>query len=319
MKKVFGSISQVIEKWTELSQPEGRAGSVFFEGNTIYSYGHHFPLASIYQKEKIILVNNGRYSFTTAKHKNWVYRAIRNKYLYKTIEVETPTELYNKQNLIKLRIDIKKYNGLLLSNKTKTYKASYYEFLINLVNDFRFLYNLIYKSALHKLIKNKKTYKRYVKETEKYYKNREKRTINNVLMPKPIFKKIQNKTLKPKDIFKEKNAQRRSVLLNLYTYEKLLKDTEHKIIHTDRDYQLILVKTEKNGQVLRETIRNEKTKIVEDKEILLPEDIMLLKVKCPSTGAYYVLRVPPTMKRCKEALAWTFDMPEKAYILEMET
>ena len=41
--------------------------------------------------------------------------------------------------------------------------------------------------------------------------------------------------------------------------------------------------------------------------------ICLVKVKCPSAEVYYTLRVPPEMKTCKEAVAWTFHMGKKEY------
>ena len=36
-----------------------------------------------------------------------------------------------------------------------------------------------------------------------------------------------------------------------------------------------------------------------------------MMVRCPSTGGRYLLRVPPTMKTCRQAVAWTagFDDP----------
>jgi len=36
------------------------------------------------------------------------------------------------------------------------------------------------------------------------------------------------------------------------------------------------------------------------------KEIRILKVKCPSTGAYYCLRVPPQVNTCEEARQWTF-------------
>jgi hypothetical protein len=35
-------------------------------------------------------------------------------------------------------------------------------------------------------------------------------------------------------------------------------------------------------------------------------------VACPSTGRRYALRVPPTMRSCRQAAAWTagFDNPD---------
>ena len=35
------------------------------------------------------------------------------------------------------------------------------------------------------------------------------------------------------------------------------------------------------------------------------EDIVCVQVKCPSTAKDYLLRVPPEMQTCQEAVAWT--------------
>jgi hypothetical protein len=35
------------------------------------------------------------------------------------------------------------------------------------------------------------------------------------------------------------------------------------------------------------------------------EDIVCVQVKCPSTGKLYLLRVPPGMQSCQQAVAWT--------------
>ena len=45
----------------------------------------------------------------------------------------------------------------------------------------------------------------------------------------------------------------------------------------------------------------------------------MVKVKDSTTGEIYLLRVPPTMKTCKEAVAWTFGMTAEEYVLEKET
>jgi len=43
------------------------------------------------------------------------------------------------------------------------------------------------------------------------------------------------------------------------------------------------------------------------------EPLRCVAVRCPSTGSRYVLRVPPTMRNCREAVAWTagFTDPDK--------
>jgi Domain of unknown function (DUF6745) len=50
------------------------------------------------------------------------------------------------------------------------------------------------------------------------------------------------------------------------------------------------------------------------------EDLVCVLVHCPSTGLRYILRVPPTMKTCRAAIAWTagFDDPD-AYRPLLET
>ena len=48
----------------------GRASNIFIEGDTLYSYGYHFPLALRYEKGKNLdfLVNADRYSVSTSAH-----------------------------------------------------------------------------------------------------------------------------------------------------------------------------------------------------------------------------------------------------------
>ncbi|MFH5806130.1 DUF6745 domain-containing protein [Alienimonas sp. DA493] len=43
------------------------------------------------------------------------------------------------------------------------------------------------------------------------------------------------------------------------------------------------------------------------------EPLVVVAVSCPSTGGRYVLRVPPNMKTCRQAIAWTagFDDPSQ--------
>jgi hypothetical protein len=42
------------------------------------------------------------------------------------------------------------------------------------------------------------------------------------------------------------------------------------------------------------------------------EDLVCVTVVCPSTERQFVLRVPPTMRTCRQAIAWTagFDDPD---------
>ncbi|MBI4864930.1 MAG: hypothetical protein HY815_32425 [Candidatus Riflebacteria bacterium] len=49
------------------------------------------------------------------------------------------------------------------------------------------------------------------------------------------------------------------------------------------------------------------------------EPLVVLRVRCPSTGRTYFLRVPPWMRTVESARAWTFDVPESEFAPLVET
>lgn len=60
-------------------ETDGKGSNLFIEGDTIYSYGHHFPIAKRYKTllgEEITLFNSNDYSSTTASHKSYVINAL---------------------------------------------------------------------------------------------------------------------------------------------------------------------------------------------------------------------------------------------------
>lgn len=66
-------IDQVMHLWAHQSQDSARSsqGNVFFEGDTIYSYGYHFPMARLFTNKRgkrLAIVTTKRYSSTTAGH-----------------------------------------------------------------------------------------------------------------------------------------------------------------------------------------------------------------------------------------------------------
>ena len=52
---------------------QAKTEHLFIEGNVIYSYGYHFPIA-IKLNNRTLLFNADGYSQTTAKHKGYVKR-----------------------------------------------------------------------------------------------------------------------------------------------------------------------------------------------------------------------------------------------------
>ncbi len=75
----------------------GSGGHMFSEGNTVYSYGYHFPIARHTGKftnngQEIILFNSRGYSNTTARHKSHVMQALSDNSFY-------IIEIYNAENI----------------------------------------------------------------------------------------------------------------------------------------------------------------------------------------------------------------------------
>lgn len=65
---------ELAHQWAHKASSQGRAGNLFHEGNIIFSYGHHFPIARHY-KGAVLFTRKG-HSVTTAKHKSFVWGAV---------------------------------------------------------------------------------------------------------------------------------------------------------------------------------------------------------------------------------------------------
>jgi hypothetical protein len=107
-------------------------------------------------------------------------------------------------------------------------------------------------------------------------------------------------TLKSSDALAEANAEVRRVMIERIGFERFLKDSKARVLHEDRDpggpRQLLQV------------------------DLAGDEALVCVSVSCPSTGRHYLIRVPPTMKTCHQAVAWTagFDNPAD-YVPVVET
>jgi hypothetical protein len=99
-------------------------------------------------------------------------------------------------------------------------------------------------------------------------------------------------TLSGQEVLQEENLEVRRVMLERVGYERLMLEVGGLIVDRDQDA---------GGE--RKLIR-----IPLDDD----EDIYMISVNCPSTAHHYVLRVPPHMRTCRQAVAWTagFDNPD---------
>ena len=120
--------------------------------------------------------------------------------------------------------------------------------------------------------------------------------IRNVHIPPKINNLIQTRQLTSKDILEITNAGIRRVCLEELGYARFLAQVNHQIIEKEGEYELVRIDWHERE-----------------------EPICLVKVKCPSTGAFYTLRVPPNIQTVKEAVAWTFGLKANEYSPEKET
>jgi hypothetical protein len=93
------------------------------------------------------------------------------------------------------------------------------------------------------------------------------------------------------EVLAEPNAELRRVLLERYGIERFMLDAGAEVLDEDRDPGGV-------RNLLRVALEGD-------------EDLVCVMVHCPSTGGRYLLRVPPTMTTCHQAIAWTagFDDP----------
>lgn len=110
----------------------------------------------------------------------------------------------------------------------------------------------------------------------------------------PIDERIafRPETLSHEEVLAERNAERRRVMLERYGLDRFMTDADAETLDEDRDAggrrRLLLLKLEGD------------------------EDLVCVTVVCPSTDRQFVLRVPPAMRTCRQAIAWTagFDDPD---------
>jgi hypothetical protein len=100
-------------------------------------------------------------------------------------------------------------------------------------------------------------------------------------------------TITVAEVLGERNAELRRVLLERFGFERFMAEAGATEIDRDRD-------AGGERRLLRVAMDDD-------------EDLVCVSVVCPSTGRRYLLRVPPTMKTCRQAVAWTagFDEPDQ--------
>jgi len=120
MKRNFNT-SELPHIWAHQKQDEGKAGSFYFEGATIYSYGRHFPIAT--HHNDIVLFTYRTYSKTTAKHISYTHSAISHKTILFCNDPKQAHEGYHGENVNDF---IKRIKNKLQEITPKTRKPEIY-------------------------------------------------------------------------------------------------------------------------------------------------------------------------------------------------
>ncbi|UIY29201.1 hypothetical protein LZK73_21955 [Neorhizobium galegae] len=101
--------NEVAHAWAHQTGRHRKGFNMFYEGDTIYSYGHHFPIARLVQTDEgtVVLFTTRTYSVSTSKHKTYTARAVAH---LKTFRVEGVTEnwwgIHNVQDYLRRIQDI---------------------------------------------------------------------------------------------------------------------------------------------------------------------------------------------------------------------
>ena len=93
-------------------------------------------------------------------------------------------------------------------------------------------------------------------------------------------------------VVSEQNAQLRAVLIEKIGINRIINELKGEILDEDKINHFSLI----NIRIAQE----------DDQKFNGDKTINLLKVKCPSTQAYYTLRVPPGIKDVHTARQWSF-------------
>ena len=99
----------------------------------------------------------------------------------------------------------------------------------------------------------------------------------------------------------EQNAERRRVMVERIGYQRYLKEAGAREVHRD-DYG-VLWRAERSP----------------DDEALVLVEVVNSTAEPDGSFKRYFLRVPPSCRRAREAVAWTFGVSEESYVLEVAT
>jgi hypothetical protein len=98
----------VAHAWAHQTGKNRKGFNVFYEGDTIYSYGYHFPIAR-HAGDRVVLFTSRDYSVSTSKHKTQVRRAVSHRKVLEVDNVVARTEGEHVVNWQTMLVDARSY------------------------------------------------------------------------------------------------------------------------------------------------------------------------------------------------------------------
>jgi hypothetical protein len=148
--KNLKSIDETIHAFFNKVYESGKSGNVYFENNTLYSYGRHFELAKFieFEGKEYLFINTMRYSNTTAKHQSKIRSYINESLVAKVFYFDFWNNNFNLSDIylktIIERIINKAKNSFSKQLKARENTWNYAQGL-QLLNTARNLNNIFYK------------------------------------------------------------------------------------------------------------------------------------------------------------------------------
>lgn len=118
---------QIAHLWANQSKPHAKGSNFFFDGKTIYSYGTHFPVATLVETKHgtVALFERATYSVSTTRHQSIARQAVNHLESFDidlnhswnglSHDIKKAFEAYSKQSA----------ESMLKASRARTYKDSH--------------------------------------------------------------------------------------------------------------------------------------------------------------------------------------------------
>jgi hypothetical protein len=240
MKTKFNN-SELSHIWANQTQSHGKGSNMFFEHETIYSYGYHFKIAQyITNKEgiKCIFLNQRSYSNSTNKQQSLVFRSIpENVTFYRVVsffnDINTSSTAH-KENLTHYINEAEKLQQLTIkANKLKMGYLNQLNNLMDIFNKYVLFFGLSDLGKFNPILGHGLTLsERFYKLTEwvKIYEN------SNELLEWSIKQTENEKKAKIKAIEKAKESIE---LFRQFKISSIYANLGHYLLRYNKDTQMI--------------------------------------------------------------------------------